>query len=283
MKKTEADWFNNKKYEPLRTMSLLQWFRQIQIRKSLYNCIVVGKNLENSSVNFWIDEVNNNFDEISVENLAGWISKIKKDPIFKAYDYPKLHTSAVRPLNVLDCYIHSIDPAISHVWQECEEKWNTFELEDKSLAYKSVDQLMFEQYGNSHGHDQCYFHLSIDPEATDSQLMNDFKIWLEQARSSYERHTSMTSATSNIIKSEFSEKDIREWCNDQLIQYLDLKIVFAYEGIKITNAQFGEILLEHLSGFTKGDTARKTIAKKSLHLISEGITNALAAQLRICP
>ena len=283
MKAKGADWFKPSKYEDFRKIALHQWYWQLYIRQALYNHFYHGWNASHVSVYFCAEHIKVN-PELSFDlSVAIWIKSIKSVPVLPDSKYIKFTSDikkpTVYPLSIERMYTLSLDTGIDDVWKECCDKWNTLELDDDSDAYKDVDEVRYNACKNQCENDEAFFHLSVDLYATDEQIVNDFEFWLVEARKKYNRKPAQESPDPKRTKKKknFSDKDMGIWVNDRIIQYLDLKIISAFEEKKITNEGLGEILFPDISG----DKVRRTVKDKALLLISDEMMKAFASQLGI--
>ncbi len=282
MEMESPHWFKLSNYESLRNITLHQWYRQLQVRKVLYDHFYNGRDASHASIDFWMEQIRFN-PSFSSKDLSLWIEIIKRCPVLPDYDYDTNSRTTVTSLQADLFYMLRNAKGLDKVWEECDEKLDSLQLDDDSDAYKAIDEIIYEACENSHEREQAFFHIMIDLYGTDEQLINDFRCWLLKARKKYNRPSPADShtKTSTKKKKSFSEKDMRSWGNNRLIQYLDLKIVSAFEKNKMGNEELGEALFPDFSGESKGDRSRRTVKDRAVLLISDEMMKALASQLGI--
>ncbi len=112
-----------------------------------------------------------------------------------------------------------------------------------------------------------YVFAEIDLYAPDSTIINDFKTWL------HEKRTSITFARSPVRL--FSEKELGRWGQQKILPYIDLMMAMREFGVTLPNHQIGEILFPNVSDVDVAEKVRKTVAPLAAEALSCEMREAL--------
>jgi hypothetical protein len=81
-------------------------------------------------------------------------------------------------------------------------------------------------------------HVTVDLDATDEQIENDFSHWLKH----YRKASGYRVPKKKVHEKLFSQKTFDKWIECGLIPYLDLVIVAKMEGKTISQEKLGEVI-----------------------------------------
>ncbi|HIF19997.1 MAG TPA: hypothetical protein EYQ72_05950 [Gammaproteobacteria bacterium] len=210
----DSSWFNLEHYELAKDFKSDEWYSQFQKRRFLMK---------------WIKE------DHSV--AKGMIAKIKVNPL-EGYKLFEVLKGAVKDATYEDFLVSN------------EHNTRTKEL------YHAIGLLLADDdtsdvndsYGLSVHNARKVISLStmlgqvisktkplvaIDLNVSDEQLLDDFRRWLKNKR---------TSGDNNRRSMMFTEKNFERWVRFQVLAYMDLKIIGLYEGEKLTYYNVGVLL-----------------------------------------
>ena len=101
---------------------------------------------------------------------------------------------------------------------------------------------------------KCDSIIEVDLSATNEALVSSFSKWLREKRkeiSEFDSHTEK--------EKDFTVKDCRQWVQNKILQYLDIKIVADSVGIKIPNHIIGKFLFPDEFDVDLGERIRKVV------------------------
>lgn len=110
--------------------------------------------------------------------------------------------------------------------------------------------------------------LEIDLYSSDEQILNEFKNWLVDTRSSSDK----------FIKRQLSIKDFQDWSESQLLPYWDLTTIAAIENTTIPYHVIGSALFPDEFGVDLTERIRKITKRKCQFIFSGKVLGALLAQ-----
>lgn len=112
--------------------------------------------------------------------------------------------------------------------------------------------------------------VSVDLYATDDQLRAEFNEWLSVKR------TEMELAEAEPIRRKlFSNRDMRQWCEMQVLAYIDLKIIEKQYKLKIPNHVLGELLFLDTIDIDVTERVRKVVKPIASSLMKGDTQNSL--------
>lgn len=112
---------------------------------------------------------------------------------------------------------------------------------------------------------------TVDITAPDEVLIEDFRVWLTQAR----RQLSKVPSTGKSTRKQF-----KKWSDYQILPYLDLSIWALLEGITITHRLMGEAIFPSEDEVDTTEKVRQTVAPLAEKLVSTEGIYSLAAQVQ---
>ena len=262
MQRLDIEWFSLAKYESLRNMSLLEIYGQLYIRKELYQMIFHSRTGNKSAK-----------ESVMEQNFTGWIDQIRNKSIIdtciqgsensKQVNEEDLALDTVTDLTALD-----VQGLISAARV-------TFDDDDEELSLEELDVCLDELTHQNHPNEELgYRHLKIDIFASDELILRHFRNWLSEIRTKYPKYT---------IEKSFSEQDKAKWVHDRLIPYIDLRLITAYDNIKLTDYEIGNLVLYDYTVSSPEARVRRTLKKKAEYLMKDETINTLALQLGIPP
>lgn len=253
MRKSDTRWFALKNYERLRKMTFLELYGQLSIRKDIYQVMFYSHNNTKSP--------RERLDDSGLEN---WIERIRNESIVGYTFDENACVDTVKNLTLESIQALLYD---SKIFGDAPEY-----IYDQSTLSKPIDELVYENWGDTH--DVGFRHLAIDIFAADEQIIEDFSNWLSNIRHKYNRYS---------IKKVFTERDKKSWINNRLIQFIDLKLITAYDDMCLTDHEMGDVLLSDIEGINREARTRRTIRSKAEYLMKKETMNTLALQLGIAP
>ncbi|WP_321276132.1 DUF6387 family protein [Thiomicrorhabdus indica] len=231
------DWFNNQKYTNATNFSELDWYKAFYIRTDLWKFVFEQ-----------YQQLKDMFDLSDKDlNEFGWIEvlrSITRDPLSLPYEL------------VGDCLIG--DGFVSKAIKEANViKTPTL---GRMEAY-AKHNINFSQYGKdgranitAKEYGDALAFAEIDLSAPKEKILKEFKKWLN--------------AELDIVNaSKRSFPNEREaLISSRILQYIDLKIFFKFEGVAITQEELSSIIF----GFEAGaDKIRKTVIPKAEQVLSK--------------
>ncbi|MEQ1666313.1 MAG: DUF6387 family protein [Bdellovibrionales bacterium] len=282
--KTIPSWFKLDNYRDSFNFTAKDWLEEISVRQ---NKSAIFMNPDNYS------EILLNPDDSSkeVEAAIQFFDDIKKQPLLSCrYDvrYPELEEIlgdlkiteneykykfvSIHDLSEYDAYkflfnsnkkteIEKDFSALSSVHVNREDWVNAikhhFEIERKY----NQPIANHDMFGSSK-------FLEIDLGSSDEQILNEFKNWLVDTRSSSDK----------FIKRQLSSKDFQDWSESQLLPYWDLTTIAAIESATIPYHVIGNALFPAEFGVDLTERIRKITRKKCKFIFSAEVFGALIAQ-----
>jgi len=113
--------------------------------------------------------------------------------------------------------------------------------------------------------------LTVDVNATDSQLLNQFQYWLHHKRQELQRLGAETP----------QESRFHRWVKYRVLTYLDILIVMGFHRLKATDNQVGNFLYQDDEVIDTTERVRKSLKKHAHEAISLSNFQALAADITI--
>jgi hypothetical protein len=267
-KELDTSWFDLKKYDKLNELDLGGWCKQLTARHCLMS---------------FCD------DDVAERGIQVQRSGIKETPIIPKFNYEfffrrkntthPFNTSSIESTTAFHIWTlreHKLD-----VWECCElrnfsgdnqgyfihdkKKLRKLMDERRKLINEPIDLILKGSEMESRSH-----NLVVHLNATDEQIMKDFRHWLTEYRKAVEHEAH---------KRNFTDKDLREWVEYRVLPYLDLMLIAQLEGKSITQAQMARLIFpdEHTVDIT--DRLRRTTKTKAEWLFKDSTVQAIQAQL----
>jgi hypothetical protein len=259
-----TDWFNLKNYDSYSNMSIEEWQWQLSIRTKLHEYYV--------------------HHYPSLGEIDQEIIKSIKSGIIEKAEYPFLNNIGfLKPI-----VIHGLQPTVTSlrsidIWylmqgltstkmgKACEHYARFFfrnEL-DNDLAKIATrpHSLNIKSYIN--GKQLNAFYVSVDLEASDDQLKEDFSSWLKKTRIDTQK---------NKKRSYIKQTDFDQWVEYGVMPYLDLTFMSKLEGKKITQDKLGQLIFPDEFEVTISERIRKVTKPLAERLINDDIGEFLKYQ-----
>ena len=244
MKKTQVnlEWFDLRKYDVVQTFDLKKWYIQLEKRQIIKR---YGKEPLDTNDSFLIS-MNNKAQEC--------IDLIKKAPFL-----PCENVIGSR-LSVRHAEYFDLDMAAS---------FNT-DLKDffkvPLLEIGGSETLIIDQAKTGYIDTAL---LSIDLDATDEQLKEDFSLWLSQQRAINNQE---------YRRKKFASKDINKWIKYRILPYLDLTLISDWEGNSLTQNKLGRMIFPNEFDIDLTERIRRSVKPIADSLLSFEAMQALYFQ-----
>ncbi|MEE9338701.1 MAG: DUF6387 family protein [Methylococcaceae bacterium] len=246
MRKTlvNLEWFDLRKYDAVQTFDLKEWHRQLEKRQIIKR---YGKEVLDTKDSFLIS-MNNKAQE--------YIDLIKKAP------FVPCENVISSGLSVRHAEYFDLDMAAS---------FNT-DLKDffkvPLLEIGGSETLIIDQAKTGYIDTAL---LSIDLDATDEQLEEDFSLWLSQQRAINNQ---------GYRRQKFASKDINKWIKYRILPYLDLTLISDWEGNSLTQNKLGRMIFPNEFDIDLTERVRRSVKPIADSLLSFKAMEALYLQAR---
>lgn len=254
----DTSWFDLKKYEKLSELDLMGWCSQLEFRQYVND---------------------HGSDDDNKDYVENWLRRIKQKPILESYVddrqktqqelYP-FNTYSVWSLSAMEAWGGGTDSRLDYVWQACEMENAYIPTKEQARLVQTPIDFLFK--ANGIDKDIYMFnHVVVDLEATDAQIMRDFRHWLTEYRKAIGYESS---------KKSFTETNLSEWMSNKLLPYIDLTLTAKLERKSITQAEIARLIFPDESNIDLVERLRRTIKPKAEWLIKAATVAAINAQAR---
>ncbi len=120
--------------------------------------------------------------------------------------------------------------------------------------------------------------LRININATDEQLISDFKGFLDEVRKIVLLPKRTTARGKTFGRKNFTSADFRKWSSLQILAYLDLTAWARFTNKQLTHHMLGEVLFPNEYDVDLTERVTKTVKPLAEFLTSRSGIEALAAQ-----
>ena len=193
--------------------------------------------------------------------------EFRKGPEYYRSKY-KFNTTTVYSTCAEDIRTLGTMNELSHIWDyvDLEGRARSADLydEDKEALINTPINLLLDNEGFTDG------ILTVNLDATDEQIINDFSHWLSEYRKFIGYQTK---------RKNFCEKDFSEWVQWRLIPYFDLKIAASIEKKELTQSRAANLIFFYEYDVGIVDRLRRTTIPKAKWLISYEVIGAMNSQL----
>lgn len=275
--RTIPSWFKLDNYADLAEFTAQRWCNEIQIREYYWAALMQPQRFSPCAPT---DEGLNFFERIKSDPLR--TQEKKKDFSLQPYfDFladgrykQKFHS--VQELTEHSAYAfllesdrkEEIENDFKTLWEDIPngpERWFNKELwqQPKDILNKysyPISDIVDEWGGNK--------FLEINLEASNEMILEEFKDWLVQARST----------SDEFIKRQFSSADFEDWYSSRLLPYWDLTTIATMEDATIPFHVLGKVLFPDEYEVDLAERIRKVTKKKCQYLFSDEVVSALSAQ-----
>ena len=267
MDELDTSWFKPENYSSLPKLSLEDWYKEINARYAIKRVLSIVQHLDSGIV----------------EEIASFLEYIKKvgllldkrRPLFSnSLAYPYLRESSLYPA---DTQSVEVLPASMLKFAVENGLLSSFEKSYEAVSNgKATDEQFKDSYGSFDdmqrraGTDLSHAHITVNLDATDTQIETDFKEWLSASRLSHESKTP---------KKHVNQATIKSWVRSGVLQYIDLKLVADMEQKKITAKQLAVLIFPN--EFDEDTTRRisETTKKHAEEILSGSFMNAFEHQV----
>lgn len=111
---------------------------------------------------------------------------------------------------------------------------NPFDTENKRFIHTPIDDF----YGIKFL-DKPIHNVTVDLDASNQQILNDFKNWLTEIR---KKNPGQLPRKQRIEKVNFDKKDFENWTKARILYAFDVRFVAEYNKIKLKEAEIAEIV-----------------------------------------
>lgn len=291
------EWFNLKNYDAFKTMSLEEWGKQIEVRRSIYLTELDRPEYSDYSNECEFDETEEYLLSVATKLKSGVLIDIppyfsynkdkKVDAILSGYSFS---TASVDSLSSSDLLGMAKNNSLNPVWNACENMWDIFSGEDPDGNCQKIADTPHDFNILLHSNntvDKSKAHVVINLLASDDQIKKDFSHWLTNYREILDifNHEEMYSPYTK--QKLFSKSHIDHWVEFSVIPYIDLILIAKIERKKKpTFHKMGCLLFPFEFEIDLGGRVRQVTQEAanllltkdeiysslSLHLISEQIS-----------
>ena len=237
-----SGWFDLKKYEVLKTMSIEGWASVLESRSFISECYDSAEQ----------EDFDWPLPQMAGELKAGDFLVDAFVDVYINQDYAKemlrndysFSTSTVNNIKNYQAWDMAEGGLLGEfsAFQKMRDEWlRPFEDDENKdglleVAHAPYD-LRFKQILNRN-YIGSSAHVEINLNAPDEQILNDFSHWLKHYRKASGCHVPKKKAHKKL----FTQKTFNNWIEFGLIPYLDLVLIAKIEGKDITQEKLGELI-----------------------------------------
>jgi hypothetical protein len=252
-----TSWFDLKNYEKLGELDIVGWHKQIALRS------------------FFLSLIDHLTPKSAYEQIGGsCIDQIKTNPIFTnetikfMADVQPTGLSTVNYTKAFDFWSIVNSKELDNIWSCCALSDIQKLDPDQQQLTETPASILVEGSNGYHP----FPYITINTEATDQQIMDDFRVFLAE-------HRKMNTET-QLPQKNFTERDLRNWVKDRLLPYIDLYIVTSAEDQALTHIAAANLLWsDEVGSIDTVDKIRRTTKPKAIKLLNTGVAAALEAQI----
>jgi hypothetical protein len=262
--------FDVRRYDRQSSLNLLQWCHQLMFRAMLQiyaektprHTFCAGSEYE--------------FDFLRL------ISMVIEDPLKRTNQTEpflrSIHHRSVSDVSVGDIFSTAStldwnDPSLRKAHDELLAFDDQAPQDGSKEALDKIDQQSLHEFivelGSSYDRD---IYARIDLTSTDERIVEDFRHWLNQKRAYLKARRGRHSVR------KFTQADLHQWANMQVLAYIDLKMLAGTLGVRIPFHMFGELLFPDEIGVDTTERVRKNVAPLAAYLMDSAILDAMESQ-----
>ena len=243
MSKLDTSWFKPENYSSLPELSLEDWYSQFRLRFNISQGISTMH--EDVPEWGWFDMSEN----IALIKKRGVLSMSMEEDLPNKSDffsfigvklYPHTDQRAVQSMPTYDIKLMYEDGRFHDFlasYKACREGRGT---DEQVRIYKgSIDDLRRDP--SMAFYNESIAHVSVDMDATNTQIESDFKKWLSSYRLKW-LSSHRFAFDSDKPKKEVNQATINSWVKYGVLQYIDLKLVERIEKKIITAKRLGDLI-----------------------------------------
>ncbi len=266
--KVMPSWFSLDKYKFASDLDAYGWWLHLSRRKAALGCIEDGLSYDLS--NFFENPIISTSEIENIKARSQWIAPLANlTPNAPRVDGIDLFTDTVRPLPLLwiaygECNDLTVVEAASRS-KKCQETH-----QDKDLLSTPYDLYLKKRGLSNDG----FLLLEVDANATDEQILADFKIWLEASRKEF----------GHVRKRAFTAATFKEWVSYGVLPYLDLMIWAESKNARLAQHSIGRAIYpdNDASCLDPTERIRRTTKVKADWLMDWTVLRALEIQASAC-
>lgn len=256
----DTSWFDLKKYDKLSELDLIGWYTQLDFRKVMLYCGLTKEQSEPFILRIKENPIIANYDNSSTVNYNNLLGFEESDYLypFSSFSVKNATTLYITPecANIVSRPLFSqqelTNPPQNFIFSFLDTRLNNT---NKSLA-----------------------NVTIDLQATNEQIISDFKHWLTEYRKVADYPAIQKKDSSTPLKA-FTEKERAEWVKHRILPYIDLRLIAEFEGKKIKKDTLAELIFPDEYFSNPDEKIKKTIKPIADWLLSEATRKAIEAQL----
>jgi hypothetical protein len=268
MKKPKGlpEWFSLQNYDETKFLTPLEWYENLHKRRMFFVYQNISqKNWQNNLA--WRKED-------AVKRCKEIHDLIAEKPVIRVNSEKKIYhdKTTVHSLNNSDLvnnynWLTENAPQVFFEYIELrnQSKGDAFKLSIKDGDLKNYLKDQCSSWENEKA------LLSINLHASDEHIIEDFKNWLANTRSSLAKKSA---------KKTFSTADLTEWTDYKILPYLDLKIWSIFTNCHITQVILGNAIFPDELDVDTTERIRRTTKKKAEWLMNHSILDAFGVQIK---
>ncbi|WP_445368202.1 DUF6387 family protein [Methylomonas sp. BW4-1] len=273
---SDFSWFNLNNYDRYASMSLEDWQWQLQIRTLMHYLINYAPGLKSCFEENLINGIKNGFVGRGSYLCLGFSEAFTQRDAKRSESSVKSITS----LQLWKIFKHEFDnkelvEACKHgesFWHKEDCNRELAKLANRPHAINRREILKRRKYSQ--------FEISVDLNATDEVLKEDFSHWLASVRETLKPKDRYTPKVTEI-----KTKELKNWVKLKCIPYLDLKFMWLYGGNDEHDfrGQMVEKLLfpnDPIKGYDPRDRVRKSTKDWANRIIETNVARIIERQLR---
>lgn len=262
-KEFDTSWFDLTNYDKLSTLDLSDWYELIIVRASLIDDIEAYRRL----LEEYDDYGRKEFIFSMIQSACLHIKTNPSIPFLEfgfgdSYNREYICTSVYSTCASAHFDIAN-DPKLSDISELLKPEYifDNLSDEDSMIISKPIDMILM---------DRDVTHVTVQLEATDEQIMNDFRQWLNKYREITGRES---------IKKLFKQTDFNKWIKYGVLPYLDLKIIANIEGKKIKQVKMAHLIFPDEYDVGTEGRIRQVTKPEAEQLIKKDTLRAIQAQV----
>lgn len=251
------DWFDIKKYDPVKEFNAGDW--AFQLGKRNFIQVVIDQNWDDDDLPWkLISRIHGNpILEYGNEEINDfWDDEFKQRPF---------NSCSLRSLTAMDAYCH-LDDRLEDVWAACRRDDHMVSTKQDVLLCREPYDLLMRKAGIDCGGDNS---LVVDLNSTDEELITDFKNWLKHYRLA-------SGCVSRPMR--YSKKDFDEWYGKGILPFIDLVHWSRLNNTTITQKVLGDVIFPDEPDIDTTERIRKTTKPLARMLLKGSVYKALQSQ-----
>lgn len=289
MSDINTEWFDIKNYQRFKDMPLEGWRNELRVRAYI-KMLLEDVNDEDFASKFnkqyenKLKEVKNRISQLkqcvdfssikkySYPAFSKQINDITQFNIFNTEITPQSVNTAVFPIpcsEIFEIYTHE---SMKDVWDSCYTYFHE-DMEQVGLSNTALDKCLYERFRDVYL--DYYARVMIDLEASDEQILSDFKQLLAEYRA-----VRKNEYDESFLAKTFNEKDMQRWHRYGVIPFIDLTLIAEYEKNTIPQHIAGSLLFPTETGIDFTERVRKVTKPMAMELMKYEILRAMDIQLK---